>query len=177
MIIAMLQSNPQKRPKVSELLNHDFMKSSSIPYSLPSSCLTLPPRSDQVAEAEKPRKPLTEYNKQLAEKTDSTVYKANLHDTITASSRMPHYHNPSENYKMDIKKLYDELTDLFDANPKRLDYQLGDEKSDPNYQVLYWISKWVDYSDKYGFGYQVSDDGMGVMFNDTTKLIMFANGV
>lgn len=48
--------------------------------------------------------------------------------------------------------------------------------TDPAAQPVIWISKWVDYSDKYGFGYQLSDDGVGVMYNDGTRLIMLANG-
>lgn len=40
---------------------------------------------------------------------------------------------------------------------------------------MLWISKWVDYSDKYGFGYQLSDDSIGVSFNDQTKLILLAD--
>lgn len=51
-----------------------------------------------------------------------------------------------------------------------------DEMTDPAAQPIVWISKWVDYSDKYGFGYQLSDDGVGVMFNDGTRLIMLTNG-
>lgn len=51
-----------------------------------------------------------------------------------------------------------------------------DEMSDPAASPFVWISKWVDYSDKYGFGYQLCDEGVGVMFNDTTKLIMLPNG-
>lgn len=36
-----------------------------------------------------------------------------------------------------------------------------------------WISKWVDYSDRYGLGYQLSGGcGMGVLFNDETRLLM-----
>jgi len=61
--------------------------------------------------------------------------------------------------------------------PPRLQGNLGVENSDPSAQPLFWISKWVDYSDKYGFGYQLCDEGMGVMFNDTTKLLMLANGL
>jgi len=33
----------------------------------------------------------------------------------------------------------------------------------------------VDYSDKYGFGYQLSDDSIGVSFNDLTKMILLAD--
>ena len=35
-----------------------------------------------------------------------------------------------------------------------------------------WICKWVDYSNKYGLGYQLSDDSVGVLFNDATKIIL-----
>ncbi|PSN35878.1 Serine/threonine-protein kinase PLK1 [Blattella germanica] len=48
---------------------------------------------------------------------------------------------------------------------------------DPAANPLVWISKWVDYSDKYGFGYQLCDDSVGVVFNDSTKLVMLANGI
>uniref|UniRef100_A0A3P8ZX16 Serine/threonine-protein kinase PLK n=1 Tax=Esox lucius TaxID=8010 RepID=A0A3P8ZX16_ESOLU len=33
-----------------------------------------------------------------------------------------------------------------------------------------WVTKWVDYSNKYGFGYQLSDQNIGVLFNDGTHL-------
>lgn len=51
----------------------------------------------------------------------------------------------------------------------------SDELTDPNSQPFVWVSKWVDYSDKYGFGYQLSDDSIGVMFNDSTRLVMLTN--
>lgn len=53
---------------------------------------------------------------------------------------------------------------------------MADEMTDPAAQPTIWVSKWVDYSDKYGFGYQLSDDTVGVMFNDTTRLMIISNG-
>jgi polo-like kinase 1 len=41
---------------------------------------------------------------------------------------------------------------------------------------MLWISRWVDYSDKYGLGYQLSDDSFGVLFNDKTRLMLLPNG-
>jgi polo-like kinase 1 len=42
---------------------------------------------------------------------------------------------------------------------------------------MVWVSKWVNYSDKYGFfGYQLSDDTIGVIFNDLTKLLLHVDG-
>lgn len=55
--------------------------------------------------------------------------------------------------------------------------KLGEEMSDPSATPIYWVAKWVDYSDKYGFGYQLCDGSVGVMFNDTTKLILLPNGL
>jgi polo-like kinase 1 len=85
---------------------------------------------------------------------------------------------PSGNIqKTNLEILHQQLTDLFATKLKRHLHDLGDENSDPASNPVFWVSKWVDYSDKYGFGYQLCDEGMGVMFNDTTKLIMLANGV
>ena len=52
---------------------------------------------------------------------------------------------------------------------------LIDEAEDPAAVPMVWISKWVDYSDKYGFGYQLSDDTIGVIFNDLTKLLLLVD--
>ncbi|KAM4578708.1 LOW QUALITY PROTEIN: serine/threonine-protein kinase PLK2b [Fundulus diaphanus] len=35
---------------------------------------------------------------------------------------------------------------------------------------LQWVTKWVDYSNKYGFGYQLSDHTVGVLFNNGTHM-------
>uniref|UniRef100_A0A672MQF4 Serine/threonine-protein kinase PLK n=1 Tax=Sinocyclocheilus grahami TaxID=75366 RepID=A0A672MQF4_SINGR len=47
---------------------------------------------------------------------------------------------------------------------------------DPACIPIFWISKWVDYSDKYGLGYQLCDNSVGVLFNDSTRLVMYADG-
>lgn len=53
---------------------------------------------------------------------------------------------------------------------------LADEAEDPAAMPIYWVSKWVDYSDKYGLGYQLCDNSVGVLFNDSSRLILLANG-
>uniref|UniRef100_A0A3Q3CHI5 Serine/threonine-protein kinase PLK n=3 Tax=Haplochromini TaxID=319058 RepID=A0A3Q3CHI5_HAPBU len=37
-------------------------------------------------------------------------------------------------------------------------------------QSFLWVTKWVDYSNKYGFGYQLSNQNVGVLFNEGTHL-------
>lgn len=36
---------------------------------------------------------------------------------------------------------------------------------------MVWVTKWVDYSTKYGLGYLLSDHSAGVFFNDSTKIV------
>ena len=53
---------------------------------------------------------------------------------------------------------------------------LLDEAEDPASMPVFWVSKWVDYTDKYGLGYQLCDDSVGVLFNDCTRLLLGADG-
>ncbi|XP_065359537.1 serine/threonine-protein kinase polo [Calliphora vicina] len=178
MVIAMLQSNPESRPTIGDLLHFEFLSSSPVPTFLPSSCLTMAPRlelNETIDHEAAQRKPLSELNG-LKDDTrlESTFLKNNLHDAITASAQACRH---NEDYRSDIQSLQQQITNLLNAKPRLLQGNLGDENTDPAAQPLFWISKWVDYSDKYGFGYQLCDEGIGVMFNDTTKLILLPNQI
>lgn len=178
MIVAMLQSDPHLRPCVDKLLKYEFITQHFIPASLPCSCLTMAPRADQLEGGERDaginRKPLLEINENNDERVAMTFLRKNLHDQITSAGFMP---KNSAEYKSDILNLQAQLTQLLNDKPNRVMNNIHDENTDPAAQPLFWISKWVDYSDKYGFGYQLCDEGMGVMFNDTTKLKMLSNGI
>jgi len=39
-----------------------------------------------------------------------------------------------------------------------------------------WVTKWVDYSNKYGFGYQLSDGTVGILYNDMTRMMLQTDG-
>ncbi|KAM5148140.1 serine/threonine-protein kinase PLK3 [Mantella aurantiaca] len=43
------------------------------------------------------------------------------------------------------------------------------------YDNFVWVSKWVDYSNKYGFGYQLSNRCIGVLFNNGTHMVLPAS--
>ena len=66
--------------------------------------------------------------------------------------------------------------DVDEQNELNFMPSIPDDAEHPASTPIYWISKWVDYSDKYGFGYQLSDDTIGVIFNDLTKLLLLVNG-
>ena len=38
-----------------------------------------------------------------------------------------------------------------------------------------FISKWIDYSNKYGLGYQLTNGCIGVYFNDSTGIVVAAD--
>lgn len=69
-----------------------------------------------------------------------------------------------------------QLEHLIQMKPNEKIDRREDEAEDPASAPMLWISKWVDYSDKYGLGYQLCDDSVGVLFNDSTRLIMTAGG-
>uniref|UniRef100_A0A672L2P7 Serine/threonine-protein kinase PLK n=1 Tax=Sinocyclocheilus grahami TaxID=75366 RepID=A0A672L2P7_SINGR len=41
--------------------------------------------------------------------------------------------------------------------------------------ILKWVTKWVDYSNKYGFGYQLSDNTVGVLFNNGIHMSLLSD--
>lgn len=63
-----------------------------------------------------------------------------------------------------------QLAQLIDSKPGSRIPPMEDEAEDPKAQPIVWVSKWVDYSDKYGFGFNsLNDDSIGVVFNDLTS--------
>ena len=117
MIVAMLQSNPEKRPNINELLKFEYFANKFIPSSLPISCLTMAPREDQLEECDRMgynRKPLSELNNIHDDtRIDSTFLKNHLHDAITAAGSISSSLN--QIYKGDVENLYKQLTELIKA--------------------------------------------------------------
>ncbi|XP_056389103.1 serine/threonine-protein kinase PLK3 isoform X3 [Hyla sarda] len=54
---------------------------------------------------------------------------------------------------------------------------IGEGKPVPlsRHEDFVWVSKWVDYSNKYGFGYQLSNRSIGVLFNNGTHMVLPAS--
>jgi POLO box duplicated region len=47
----------------------------------------------------------------------------------------------------------------------------------PFHSAHVWVTTWVDYTAKYGFGYVLSNGSFGVYFNDATKMVLAPDGV
>merc|ERR1712110_803709 len=75
-----------------------------------------------------------------------------------------------------LSELHQQLGKVVRSKPSTKLPVMEDEAEDPKLSPMYWVSKWVDYSDKYGFGYALCDESIGVVFNDLTKLLLLSDG-
>ena len=70
------------------------------------------------------------------------------------------------------------LTLAFDARNKGRVFR--DPRPDPHLPVpdeQVFIVSWVDYCNKYGMGYALTDGSVGVHFNDSTTIVLSADKV
>lgn len=181
LINKMLQYDPKKRPCVNDIMKADFFTTGYMPKKLPASCLTMAPRFDSInyRESISNRRPLNELNSpkaaiiKVATKPQDPVNKLpmfNIPNKPTTGNGVSS--NDCKEYMMSLEK---ELGNLLKSKPSMKGMKNMEENTDPAAQPLIWVSKWVDYSDKYGFGYELSDDCVGVMFNDFTRIVLLAN--
>ncbi|XP_044159630.1 serine/threonine-protein kinase PLK1-like [Bufo gargarizans] len=170
LIQRMLRSDPTTRPTIDELLTDEFFTSGHIPSRLPTTCLTVPPRFSIAPSTIDPsvRKPLTALNKGQDSPMVEKPALAKDEDMVP-----PELAEPADCYLSDMMV---QLTSVNAAKPSELAEIRQDEAEDPACNPIFWISKWVDYSDKYGLGYQLCDNSVGVLFNDSTRLIMYTDG-
>ncbi|XP_053896999.1 serine/threonine-protein kinase PLK1 [Malaclemys terrapin pileata] len=169
LIQKMLRSDPATRPTIDELLNDEFFTSGYIPTRLPTTCLTIPPRFSIAPGGFDPsgRKPLTALNKG----PDSPALdKAHEKEDEAALREL------GEPVDCHLADMLQQLSMANAAKPSERAVVRQEEAEDPACIPIFWVSKWVDYSDKYGLGYQLCDNSVGVLFNDSTRLIMYNDG-
>nr|XP_046192867.1 serine/threonine-protein kinase PLK1-like isoform X1 [Oncorhynchus gorbuscha]XP_046193513.1 serine/threonine-protein kinase PLK1-like isoform X1 [Oncorhynchus gorbuscha] len=165
LIKRMLHADPSQRPTVSQLLTDEFFTEGYIPLRLPTTCLTVPPRFSIAPSSLEPsqRRPLTALNNKAGtekvEKKDEPL----LREIPEATD-------------CHLSDLLQQLDTCNAAKPSERGLIRMEEAEDPACVPIFWISKWVDYSDKYGLGYQLCDNSVGVLFNDCTRMMMYADG-
>ncbi|XP_030432896.1 serine/threonine-protein kinase PLK1 [Gopherus evgoodei] len=169
LIQKMLRSDPATRPTIDELLNDEFFTSGYIPTRLPTTCLTIPPRFSIAPSGFDPsgRKPLIALNKGL---DSPALDKAHEKEDEAALREL------GEPVDCHLADMLQQLSVANAAKPSERAVVRQEEAEDPACIPIFWVSKWVDYSDKYGLGYQLCDNSVGVLFNDSTRLIMYNDG-
>uniref|UniRef100_A0A3B3QZ07 Serine/threonine-protein kinase PLK n=1 Tax=Paramormyrops kingsleyae TaxID=1676925 RepID=A0A3B3QZ07_9TELE len=178
LIANMLSKSPEDRPSLEAILQHEFFTQGFTPERLPSSsCHTVPDFH------------LSSPAKNFFKRAAAALFggkkekeKAKYYDNISECLN-PHHRNPL------FLKLCPLISGLEDgtmgsvadsvANVLRSCLENMPEADDmpkdtfsSNFQ---WVTKWVDYSNKYGFGYQMSDQAVGVLFNNGTHMSLLAD--
>ncbi|XP_054718426.1 serine/threonine-protein kinase PLK1-like [Uloborus diversus] len=176
LIQKLLHPDPECRPNADEILADEFLCDGYIPSRLPTSCLTMQPRlSHNMTLFEESRivgrKPLTECKNipAVESKKDIVAAVAELNIDEKEDKNVM----PKDFYLGDLFKM---LRSLLICHPEGIFTGQPEDAQDPSAIPFIWISKWVDYTDKYGIGYQFCDNSIGVLFNDATHLILHADG-
>jgi len=167
LIKKMLRGDPSRRPNIEEVLEDDFFHFGYMPSKLPTSCLTVQPRFHPELLQSVQRKPLSDLNhkeKQASGKHDKEEHIEN--------NESPDYH--MGNLMIQLLSLR-ESKKKFDTFSDEQLIKGTDEAEDPAAHPVLWIGKWVDYTDKYGLGYQLCDNSNGVLFNDCTRLVLHSD--
>lgn len=183
LIQKLLSPNPESRPSASAILKDDFFTVGYIPSRIPASCLVMQPRLAQnmsLMEESKLsiRKLLTDKNgidNVLDSKSALTIATANMEISTRKLEEpcKPQDTMPKDFYLRDLLRMVQSVVN----SKAEMIYKGNDEDAqDPSAVPFVWISKWVDYTDKYGVGYQLCDNSLGVFFNDVTHLILLADG-
>ncbi|CAK9300098.1 unnamed protein product [Gordionus sp. m RMFG-2023] len=179
LIIALLRSDPSKRPKMCDVLNMEFFKD-YIPDILPISCLSTAPRfSIAYLNFKKPLNELdmnyqhTNIRNQEQMKNDDMIIK---NDNLNNNNQCV---LPFNGHKADEPKdcyfadLGSQLKVLFQCKPWKNPQIVQEDAEHPASIPIFWVSKWVDYTDKYGLGYQLSDGSVGILYNDNSRLLLY----
>ena len=156
LIQSILVLDPYKRPKLDEILNHDFFNIGiSIPKTMQQSTLACPPSLNYIRQFipnTGPNGIVTNYVRKQKTPAESHTSEFDLGNGHSNEGNRPYTSNGVQ-----------ETRGLINHNGSN---NLSDVS----------VKKWIDYSSKYGLGYILSDGNVGVYFNDSTKIIYRPNG-
>ncbi|CAJ0957832.1 unnamed protein product, partial [Mesorhabditis belari] len=183
----LLAAEPTRRPKISQVKSYEFFRNGYMPVRLPTSCLTMAPKFDShVAEMSMRRVPSPSkalsarqiVRDEIMQSPGRPLHSVPENSAVPTQMRqieLPHDNLHTPEYY--TKSLYQQLVAVTKSKNDRAMCATEDEAEAPECLPVFWISKWVDYSDKYGIGYQLCDNSVGVLFNDASKLVLDAAGV
>lgn len=172
LITNILVNDPTQRPSLDDIQNSRFLTRNPVPKLLPASSLAVPPSSSYLKQFEPgctpkeevrlARPPRSSSQTRISEdlrnaiKDEGKLTEREIRSTSRASSRGETGSNGSSSAN---RKVASVSSYTFTNNGPSL-----------------WVKKWVDYSNKYGLAYMLSNGCAGVYFNDSTKIVAAASG-
>ncbi|OQR91576.1 protein kinase [Achlya hypogyna] len=189
LITEILRHDPTKRPSIANILRHPFLRDDSVPRHLPESSLFMtPPRLFAAATKPAPTPPVhsvkaapTPAGTPVAIRATKSPHATRtplrtLHDANQAATPVADVLETTSEMLAHILSLDDarrgksaENTVLSSTRQQMLQARLAVLPT-PRAATL-WVVQHVDYTNKYGLGYVLSNDATGVYFNDSTKII------
>ena len=180
----MLQAEPSRRPTMEQILHDPYLTDNYVPSRLPTSCLTTSPRFDQgrlslmpTEFAPSPRRALCPIENAISPMAKLANQKplaghAKGRDMMRTTPLKPEVIVKPDYH---LHELDAQLKSLIAKCPNTRQDLVNEVAQDPASLPVFWISKWVDYTDKYGLGYQLCDNSIGVHFNDMTRMVLMAD--
>uniref|UniRef100_A0A671NKS6 Serine/threonine-protein kinase PLK n=1 Tax=Sinocyclocheilus anshuiensis TaxID=1608454 RepID=A0A671NKS6_9TELE len=180
LISSMLAKNPMDRPQLDDILRHDFFCQGFTPDRLSANCCNAAPDLHHTSPAK------SFFKKAAAALFGGKKDKAKYLETQSNKAPIPAAGKPAvpakdtsskQHIKDSIRMIVrgtlgscsssSECTlHVFFSN------NISKESVNSSFQ---WVTKWVDYSNKYGFGYQLSDHTVGVLFNNGTHMSLLSD--
>ena len=193
LIKRILVKNPNDRPSFDDILLDDFFnQGSAIPKLLPSASLATAPTLDyikrfipnidingvsklqeqekmdeEIRQQKEKERQLKEKERQAKEKEKQAKEKENKEaksDDKANKDKEKENTTPGEDTTKDSSTINENENKIIEINDK-------EKEKEKLKEVNIFVTKWVDYSSKYGIGYLLSNNLIGVYFNDCTKLI------
>uniref|UniRef100_A0A3Q2WNF3 polo kinase n=1 Tax=Haplochromis burtoni TaxID=8153 RepID=A0A3Q2WNF3_HAPBU len=150
LIASLLAKMPEDRPNLDHILRHDFFTQGFSPERLPASCCHSAPDFHISSPAK------SFFKKAAAALFGGKRDKVKYYETLSEYSPVIAPKGLEDSTTGSVAEtVASVLRGCLESMPK------GD---------LQWVTKWVDYSNKYGFGYQLSDHTVGVLFNNGTHM-------
>uniref|UniRef100_A0A8C4PGF0 Serine/threonine-protein kinase PLK n=1 Tax=Equus asinus asinus TaxID=83772 RepID=A0A8C4PGF0_EQUAS len=204
LLAAILRASPQDRPSIDQILRHDFFTKGYTPDRLPvSSCVTVPdliPLNAAKILFVKVTKSLFGRKKNKSKNhpeerdevsclvnglTRTSIGHQDARPEVRCSRgqcSLTHPHRSScskpgikeagEAPGLTVATVVESEQVLSPSSPTAAE-QNPAPLAQP--EPLVWVSKWVDYSNKFGFGYQLSSRRVAVLFNNGTHMALSAN--
>ncbi|XP_052603143.1 LOW QUALITY PROTEIN: inactive serine/threonine-protein kinase PLK5 [Peromyscus californicus insignis] len=193
LITRLLAPNPAERPSLDHLLQDDFFTQGFTPERLPAhSCHSAPvfafppplgrlfrkvgrllltrcrpPCPFTPKEASGPGEEGTEPDRMESSREEGVPLcaESRVH-LLTLGMLQTDLADPKGNLAPQVEAAARKMHLCLDAGPMAAQDPPGEQ------QPVLWAPKWVDYSLKYGFGYQLSDGGSGVLFRDGSHMAL-----
>ena len=164
-----LINDPASRPSLDDLLAHPFMCKNPLPKLLPASSLAVPPSSAYLKQFEPGAKEEAR-TVRPPRSASQTRISEDLRSARGDEGRLTDRDSKSTNR---VVSRTESTASGSSTNRKTATISCYNLTSGG---PTLWVVKWVDYSNKYGLGYMLSNGCAGVYFNDASKIIANRNG-